>query len=166
MARPVLPTENAFIESVLRSMNVDAFDKRVVDHLRTIVACRALDVVNEAKFLADHREARPLVVQPRDVRTAIDRTTKCIKSTGISERRTEREKGFLKVSKQTARQKRGAPATAEHRSKRARSRSSATAAAAAAEAAGFAARPPHSEARSVARKAPKNKQITIKPLVK
>ena len=157
------PAENAFIRNVLRSMNVEAFDSRVVDHLRTIVACRALDVVNEAKFLADHREARPVVVQPRDVRTAIDRTTKFIKSTGISERRTEREKCFLKVSKQSARQKRGAPANMERRAKRVRSQAARSGAAAGD---ADAARPPQSEARSVARKAPKNKQIVIKPLTK
>ena len=50
------PEENVFIRSVLHSMDIEAFDPRVVDHLRNFVSSHAQQLVEEARVLVNHRE--------------------------------------------------------------------------------------------------------------
>ena len=131
------PVENAFIRGVLRSMNVEAFDPRVVDHLRHFVAAHALQVVDEAEVLRSHAERDTITVA--DVEKAVERRGTRFHSRGVSVRRTRSEKDFIKLSGFTNRlgiekNKHGAasgPKGGERAAKRARSSSASSAGASA-----------------------------------
>ena len=169
------PVENAFIRGVLRSMNVEAFDPRVVDHLRHFVAAHALQVVDEAEVLRSHAERDTITVA--DVEKAVERRGTRFHSRGVSVRRTRSEKDFIKLSGFTnkwgiVKNKHGAAASGpkggERAAKRARSSSASSAGASARRGGsgsggggggGSAQGPPRPLAKQAAKK------ITINPIV-